>query len=362
MIETFTEVSTDIAEGLFRTPSDPRILMVDGYDCRLAVRGKQLQVIDGIGTGRRTRIVSRTDGIRRIVILSGSGLVTLESIRWCESEGIAIIQCDHDGSPIMTAAPSYDSPHIRQMQAIASAGYLPHLRINLVKSLLTAKLDGQAEIADTILNNPSVSESIMESCRYLSKASDIPSMLSFEGHAAKAYWKAWQSQSIAWNSTRKLPAHWLTSFPGRSSGTRKTITPINRNRSFGEPIAGNRGATDPINAMLNYAYSIAESEAIFACLAHGLDPALGFQHGIQANRQSMALDLLEVARPYCDRIVLNILSSPVNREWFYEIRHGIVRLSAPLTHILSEQCIGIAKTIQNHAATMMAALNAANPA
>src|SRR6266571_841746 len=100
MYETHSEPTTCIATVLLRISSDPRILMIDGYDCRLVIRSKQLHITDGIDSGRRTRIVSKTDGIRRIVILSDSGFVTLDAIRWCESEGIAIVQYGEDGNPV----------------------------------------------------------------------------------------------------------------------------------------------------------------------------------------------------------------------------------------------------------------------
>jgi hypothetical protein len=94
-------------------------------------------------------------------------------------------------------------------------------------------------------------------------------------------------------------------------------------------------ATDPANAMLNYTYRIAEAEAVHACHALGLDPAMGILHADKQGSDSFALDLIEAVRPYCDRVILQFLNCglgiPVNdrgkpaylnRLWFDETRDG----------------------------------------
>jgi CRISPR-associated protein Cas1 len=38
------------------------------------------------------------------------------------------------------------------------------------------------------------------------------------------------------------------------------------------------GATHPVNAMLNYAYAVLESQVRIATVAQGLDPTIGYLH------------------------------------------------------------------------------------
>jgi CRISPR/Cas system-associated endonuclease Cas1 len=185
-------------------------------------------------------------------------------------------------------------------------------------------------------------------------------MLGYEGDAARIYWKAWtKAVSIPWSSTMNLPAHWLTSFPRRGSGTR--VHPSQRRTNVIDRIdTGNRGATDPINAMLNYAYRIAETEAKISCLTHGINPDIGFMHTFGTDRDAMALDLLEVVRPLCDHIVLSIATcDPFDSRWCYESRYGIVRLSAPLTQMIAERSLDMARVIEPHASALASALNEA---
>ena len=72
-----------------------------------------------------------------------------------------------------------------------------------------------------------------------------------------------------------------------------------------------RPPTDPINAMLSFAYTLLASECRHALESVGLDSYVGFMHTDRSGRASLALDLMEELRPhYADRFVLSL----VNRE------------------------------------------------
>lgn len=364
------EPETDIARAILRETSDHRVLLADGYEVRLVIRRGGLHITDGIRTGKRTRIVSRADGVKRIIILAETGLVSLEALRWCELEGIGIAQYERDGHLVMLSGPSHGEAKALQAQAIASAGGLQAIRLKTARALLTAKLEGQARNALDILRQPSVAYLIDEHLRGLGKASTLKELSGYEGNAALAYWQAWTDcvhVPFPPESTLELPIHWNT-YRGRPSGTR-SVGSKRRNRSLDAPESANRGATDPINAMLNYAYRVAETEAKLACLAHGLGPGIGFMHLIESDRDAFALDLMEAARPICDAIVLSFLDTDhgiplddaghpryFSPDWCYESRHGVVRLEAPLTHMIAERCLDMAKAIEPHVRELSLAL------
>jgi CRISPR/Cas system-associated endonuclease Cas1 len=106
-----------------------------------------------------------------------------------------------------------------------------------------------------------------------------------ESQAAAAYWSAWSDVAVrfARSEAAKVPEHWLR-FGARSS----LLT------------GGPRLAVNPANALLNYLYALAEVESRLVLLAVGLDPGLGIVHRDQANRDSLALDLMEAIRPEVD--------------------------------------------------------------
>ena len=61
-----------------------------------------------------------------------------------------------------------------------------------------------------------------------------------------------------------------------------------------------RPPPDPVNASLSLAYTLLASIAVRACWTAGLDPAVGFLHGLSHGRASMACDLMEPWRPAVD--------------------------------------------------------------
>jgi CRISPR/Cas system-associated endonuclease Cas1 len=353
-----TEITSQRAEPLLRESADQRVIIANGYDVRVCVRANQLSITDGIRTGRRTRSVSRADGIRRIILLADTGYTTLEASRWCDQEGILIAHYDRNGHLVMhSGGIQHTDSRITVAQSLACMGVWPELCLETVRVLLTAKLDGQAAIVADVLGNDVIADAITEMRRHLDKAISYAQLTGYEGRAAKLYWQAWTGNvRVLWQSTLNLPEHWLEAFRGRVSGNRRTGKTAGRNRirmPNSKMESGNRGATDPINAMLNFAYRVAETEAIYACLTYGLNPGIGLQHAIDDGRNPMALDLMEAARPVCDRIVLDILNQDdFNPKWCYESKHGVVRLYPPLTHMISEQTLTTAQTIQPHAANL----------
>lgn len=71
-----------------------------------------------------------------------------------------------------------------------------------------------------------------------------------------------------------------------------------------------RPPTDPLNAMLSFAYSLLTKEWALACATVGLDPMLGFFHETRFGRPALALDLMEPFRPIvADSIVISLINN-----------------------------------------------------
>lgn len=70
-----------------------------------------------------------------------------------------------------------------------------------------------------------------------------------------------------------------------------------------------RPPTDPVNAMLSFAYALLTQECVSALAGVGLDPYVGFLHKDRPGRVSLALDLVEEFRTsWADRLVLTLLN------------------------------------------------------
>lgn len=81
------------ASRIFDRPSiDDRVLIVHGFGIRLVVREGKLVINDGVGEYRRERALEAVDRtVRRIIITSNDGYMSLSAMRWCKAHRISII-------------------------------------------------------------------------------------------------------------------------------------------------------------------------------------------------------------------------------------------------------------------------------
>jgi len=77
--------------------------------------------------------------------------------------------------------------------------------------------------------------------------------------------------------------------------------------AYGWPGRAGRGATDPLNSLLNYGYGILYSRIEQAVVLAGLDPYAGFLHADRPGKPSLVLDLIEEFRQVAiDRLVFGL--------------------------------------------------------
>lgn len=297
------------------------VCVVDGYGAQVRVSRKQLVVSDGIGRFRRARIFAKAlAGIERLVIIGHEGAITFEALRWLNDAGIAFLQIDRDGQVISSSAKSgLNDPRLRRALARApeSASGL-----GIARYVLSEKIAGQQTVLRRREFSESAADTLTPALEMARNAETMRDLLTAESSAAADYWGAWEKVELrfARNDEKRIPAHWRHFRQRRS------------------PLTGSqRIAANPANAILNYLYALLEAETRLACLACGLDPGLGIFHTDQKARDSLALDLMEAARPRVDAYVLDLISRRTFTAGdFMETRKGACRILAPVTHILAE--------------------------
>jgi CRISPR-associated protein Cas1 len=334
-----------------REPADRRVLVADGYGIVLKVEHGQLVVQDGLGTARRERVLSRAGcPVERVVIVAPNGMVTLSAFEWLTSCGIQIMQLTRDGNIVLTGSEqrTADVTLIRTQAATPAETSLA-----IVKTLLTVKLEKQTKVLFDVLGaNMAASRTERELGR-ISEAVTLDDTRRCEARAAATYWGSHQGRAEPrFARGVRVPDHWRT-FGGARNGLIRD---------------SKRHASNPVNALLNFTYSLAYAEARLACIAAGLDPRLGYLHS-DANaasgyRDSLALDIMETVRPDVDRYILDLLHSRVfDGKAFTEangrgdVPAGTCRILAPLTHELAESVMGIVREpLQDAAETVRAML------
>ncbi|UCM87062.1 type I-C CRISPR-associated endonuclease Cas1c [Streptomyces marincola] len=90
-----------------------------------------------------------------------------------------------------------------------------------------------------------------------------------------------------------------------------------------------RPPTDPVNATLSFVYGLLRGLVHGAAEQIGLDPYVGYLHGIRPAKPALVLDLMEEFRaPLADRLVLTLLNRRQLRpEHFEHLPGGAVRLT-----------------------------------
>jgi CRISPR-associated protein Cas1 len=90
-----------------------------------------------------------------------------------------------------------------------------------------------------------------------------------------------------------------------------------------------RPPTDPVNAVLSFLYGLLRSSIHGSAEEVGLDPYVGFLHGLRPGKPALALDLMEEYRPvFADRLALTLINRrQLNGGHFEELPGGAVRLT-----------------------------------
>ena len=308
-----------------RTPAAAKSGIVEarGFGVKIYVHHRHLVVEDGIGRDRRKRRFHPATGkLNRLVLISRSGYITFEALRWLHDTGSALIHLDTSGELIAASvANGPDLAALRRAQALAVTG---EAGVEIARGILTTKMEGQHALLDELPGGSDAVAPVEWALQEIQDATELRVLLAAEAQAAAAYWQAWSQLPIPFPPAegRNLPEHWLT-FGQRAS----IIT------------GGPRLATNPAGAILNYLYALLEAETIFACHALGLDPGLGIFHSDRRDRASLALDAMEAARPAVDAYVLALLTQrTLSPREFVETREGACRITPRLAAELADTC------------------------
>ena len=155
------------------------------------------------------------------------------------------------------------------------------------------------EIAADIVKNKSLQNSAIKSvigklsalAKLAVGSKSIEKLMGIEGVAAKAYFDTFaillSGGAFKWNGRHKRPA------------------------------------TDPVNAMLSFGYSMLEKDVRRAISTAGLASSIGFLHELNYRKDSLVYDLMEFFRPtIIDKLVLRCISLKIFTESDFIISDG----------------------------------------
>jgi len=334
-------------------------IVISGFGCSLSVKHDALRIYPG-----RTHKDQQQDtvmlyrgvhDVKQIILLGDKGEITLDAIRWSIEQGIAIMMIDGRGNLMQSLTPEHESyAALRRAQYYAvDTG----MDLYIAREIVRKKIDAQVATLKKKLfpyeRTPirqSVERVITESgfempdteepstfhpvWYYLEELLlELPNMKSLdtirmvEARCGVIYWYAFLGMPIKWTSTdtKKVPPHWLH---------------ITRRASPLSIIRTPQRATNPYQAVTNYAYAILQGQCNQAINAQGLDPACGFLHADMLHRDSLVFDVMDAGlRPKVDQLVLKMFASTtLSKGDFMSSKTGEVIFNPQFARFIAASC------------------------
>jgi CRISP-associated protein Cas1 len=264
----------------------------------------------------------------RIMLLDGSGTLSFAVLDWLGHQGVALARVRASGEVTVVASGNgyAANPYKLRWQRCTRDDDRARLDFStkLVREKFTASL---VTLKKHLPASPARDRAIathvalIERLRSSSNLS-IDDLRGIEGQSASAYFAAWESVSLRWRGTRAIPDNWKA-YQSRSSLANGIK-------------AKNRNASHPINAMLNYAYTVKQAQLHVQAVTAGFDPSLGIMHHGREGNAAYIFDIIEPERPKVDSAILDFICKNVfSVTDFVLTRDGVCRLSPQLARAVA---------------------------
>ncbi len=206
------------------------------------------------------------------MVLIGNPQVTGDALMYALELGISVHYLSNFGKYLGSALPGYSRNG--QLRLAQYGVYQDkNRRLELAKAIVTGKIHNQYAVLyrHNIRDNP-----LKLREKQVKEQNTLDETRGMEGKAAQEYFSYWQEM---------VGNKW--SFNGRHR----------------------RPPTDPVNALLGFAYGLLRVQITAAIHLAGLDPYIGYLHEVTRGQPAMVLDLMEEFRALiADNLILSVLS------------------------------------------------------
>jgi CRISP-associated protein Cas1 len=274
------------------------------------------------------------------VVLDGSGEITIDAIDWLARHRVRLIRIRWDGqfaSLVTSGGHAASASKVHWQQQTREN---PRARLAFAIQLIRQKAQNSLATLDGFLPRGPLWERACKNIetRVRSLKSNPPrtfaTLLGLEGSIAADYFRVWSGLSIKWKPLKRY------AIPGDWSTYRSRVALRHGIRLQADGGGYNRGATHPVNAMLNYAYAVLIAQTQIRLIVEGYDPTIGIMHEKKALRgvnPGFALDHMEPMRPVVDRAVLQLIDSVTFTGADFSIQHdGVCRMNPELARRVAQ--------------------------
>lgn len=268
----------------------------------LHLEGDTVRVYHPDQPGRRILPLVRIDH----VVLFGGVTITDELVLRCADDGRSVTWLTGVGRfRARVTGPAAGNPLLRQAQHRAADS--AEQRLSIARAMIAGKIHNVRQVLLRTARDTSghrqtalraTAELQAERLGLLSTAGTVGEVLGVEGIAARDYFGA-------------LP-YLLTTAKEWTAGGRTKRPP-----------------TDPVNCLLSFLYGMLRVAVHGALEQVGLDPYIGFLHGVRPGKPALALDMMEEFRPLlADRLAFTTLNRrELTVDDFEKLPNGAYRLT-----------------------------------
>lgn len=255
-----------------------KFLFLDGYGIDVRVDDGKLVVKDG--NGSKQTFFPKRFPFNNVIVYGTRGSISFEAVRWVIKHNTQISIINWNGKLLTSILPQEAKQTELKFRQYET--YKSERRVEIARKFIEAKIQRTKDVLDWLNQRyPEIDTNFKSD---LSKAQTIPEIMNVEGRVAEFYWR----------QLHKLLSKKFE-FENRKIG--KTERPM--------------GAVDPINCLLNYGYSLLESECRRAINSVGLDTHVGFLHEVNLGKEPLVYDLQEPFRWLIDLAVINALENKI---------------------------------------------------
>lgn len=256
----------------------------------------------------------------RIIMLDGSGTISFDVLTWLAQQKLPLVRIDWTGAVVVVSSFEGFAGDQRRVSWQLETRNDPKLKMQFCNALIAEKIRGCAQTLEKYVWPSEERDKALEHANAdITKLetrppTDVETLRWLEARSAVAYFRAWRKIPIRWKSSARhpIPNEWRE-FSSRSSRLHQ---------------AGNRNASHPVNAMLNFAYSVLQATVQIKTVSEGYDPNLGIMHFDREYGSTFVFDLMEVERPKVDRAIISFLKTETLHPSDFVLRvDGVVRLN-----------------------------------
>jgi len=262
-------------------------LLISGFGTSINVDKRKLIVTNRLKNQRLEFYPHKIDH-DSIIIDGHTGNITFESLRWLVKHNIHLTLLNWNGkllSSTLAETPLSGRLRIKQYQKYQDETIRYKIAQKIVDSKIESSLNLLKELSPFYDIDIKKIEKFIQKERqsFVKSQNTLNELLTFEGRIAQIYF---DSLSVIFS---------------------KTGSKFNYTKRKGKENSRNYNASDEINALLNYGYSILESEIRKAINSIGLDYSIGFLHEIFQGRTPLVYDIQELYRWLIDYSIIQLL-------------------------------------------------------